>query len=327
MSGTRRDFLRTAGILGLGGAVSGTAAQTADASEALHISEDWMGVLVDIPKCIGCRRCEFACREAAEQASIARGELKEAALFKPQPMETFEDKSVYDQEDLRRPEPYCHTKIGRFPNPADETKPFYNKANCFHCNKPACESACIVGAFRKLEDGPVVYDAWKCMGCRYCMVACPFGIPTYEYDNLLTPQVRKCTLCADEGNPNKGKVPACMKICPAEVMTYGKRSELLDLAHEKIRSEPDVYLDHVYGEHEAGGTSWLYLAPKQKPFAELGFVELDSSVPPLRTETIQHGVFKHFIPPLAWYGLLGAMMWVSRPNPKEEGHASAEHRG
>ena len=320
MSGTRRDFLKTAGVLGLGGAI----APQASASEAPHVSDDWMGVLVDIPKCIGCRRCEFACKEAAQKASEARGETKPAELFKPEPLESFEDKSVFDKEGLRRPEPHCYTTISSFPNPQDETEPVYVKYNCFHCNDPACMSACIVGAFRKLEDGPVVYDAWKCMGCRYCMVACPFGIPQYEYDNLLTPQVRKCTLCADEGNPQKGKVPACVKICPQEVLTYGKRSELLGAAHEKIRNEPDVYLDHVYGEHEAGGTSWLYLTSKDKPFTELGFIELDSSAPPRLTESIQHGVFKHFVPPLAWYGLLGAMMWVSRPNPREAGQTSTQ---
>ena len=146
----------------------------------------------------------------------------------------------------------------------------------------------------------------------------------YEYDNLLTPKVRKCTLCADEGNPNRGKVPACVKICPQEVMTYGKRKDLLELAHTKIQAQPDVYLDHVYGEHEVGGTSWLYLAPNAKPFTELGFLDLGTEAPPRLTESIQHGVFKHFVPPVAWYGLLGAMMWITKPGEEKEGHAPAE---
>jgi Fe-S-cluster-containing dehydrogenase component len=200
----------------------------------------------------------------------------------------------------------------------------YVKANCLHCNDPACVSACLVGAFKKLDEGPVVYDAWKCMGCRYCMVACPFQIPTYEYDNVLTPQVRKCTLCANEGNPNKGGVPACVRTCPQEVMTYGKRSELLARAHQQIAQQPDVYRDHVYGEHEAGGTSWLYLGPKDQSFEELGFLPLGSSPPPMRTERIQHGIFKYFIPPLAWYGLLGAIMWVARPGADEEWQSRAK---
>ncbi|MCK4658417.1 MAG: 4Fe-4S dicluster domain-containing protein [Phycisphaerae bacterium] len=335
MSGTRRDFLRTAGVLGLGGAIVNQPA-SALASEGPKLSDELMGVLVDITKCIGCRRCEFACKEATQKAAEVRadGPCKEGDLFKPQPLETYEDKSVFDSDGLRRPEPHCHTRISRFPNPQDETKPVYAKYNCLHCVDPSCMSACIVGAFRKLPEGPVLYDAWKCMGCRYCMVACPFGIPQYEYDNLLTPQVRKCTMCADEGNlmdptlpedhPNKGKVPACVKICPAEVMTYGKRSELLELAHETIHKHPEVYHDHVYGEHEVGGTSWLYLAPRDLPHEELGFLKLEATAPPRLTESIQHGVFKYFVPPVAWYGLLGAMMWITKPNPGQEEHAPGD---
>jgi Fe-S-cluster-containing dehydrogenase component len=323
MSTTRRDFLKVAGAAGIAAL---TGEESARASHDVAISDDWMGVLVDIRECIGCRRCEFACKEAAQKAAEAIGANKEADGFRPAPIETFEDKSIFAAEGLRRPEPACHTVINEFPNPADEAKPLYAKVNCLHCNKPACVSACLVGAFRKLEDGPVIYDAWKCMGCRYCMVACPFGIPVYEYDNLFTPQVRKCTLCADEGNPNKGKIPACVKICPQEVMTYGRRKDLLVLAHEKIRDNPDVYVDHVYGEHEAGGTSWLYLAPKEKPFTQMGFLELDPAAPPMLTETIQHGVFKYFVPPVAWYGLLGAMMWVTRPERGEGGHAPVEQQ-
>jgi Fe-S-cluster-containing dehydrogenase component len=317
MSTNRRDFLKLAGAAGL--AVI-TGEESAHAAHVREISDDWMGVLVDIPNCIGCRRCEFACKEAAQMAAEARGSTKQADLFRPDPIETYEDKSVFAEGRLRRPEPHCHTVINEFPNPRDETKPIYTKANCLHCNDPACVSACLVGALEKLKDGPVVYDAWKCMGCRYCMVACPFQIPTYEYDNPLTPQVRKCTLCADEGNPNKGEIPACVKICPAEAMIYGKRSELIELAHGKIREQPDVYIDHVYGEHEVGGTSWLYLAPKEYSFKQLGYVELDSEAPPRLTEAIQHGVFKHWIPPLTWYGLLGAARWVSKgERPPAEG--------
>ena len=324
MGVSRREFLKDLAVVGVGTSAVGAASEQACASEGLHVSDEWMGVLVDIPKCIGCRRCEFACKEAAMLAAEAHGAAKEAERFRPDAIETFEDKAIFAEGRLRRPPPNCHTTISEFPNPKDEAKPIYTKANCLHCNKPACVSACLVGAFRKLEDGPVIYDAWKCMGCRYCMVACPFGIPVYEYDNLLTAQVRKCTLCADEYNPNKGRIPACVKICPQEVMTYGKRKDLLELAHEKINAEPDLYLDHVYGEHEVGGTSWLYLAPKEKRFSELGFLDLDSAAPPVRTESIQHGVFKYWVPPVAWYGLLGAMMWLTGQRESQEGHAAAE---
>jgi Fe-S-cluster-containing dehydrogenase component len=279
------------------------------ASAPSEIGDQVMGVLVDITKCIGCRRCEAAC--------------KEANGFEVPTDEQLQDTSIFAQH--RRPGPDSYTTINHFPRRADDDgEPIFAKANCLHCNNPACVSACLVGAFRKLEDGPVVYDAWKCMGCRYCMIACPFQIPTYEYDNVLTPQVRKCTMCANEGNPYKGNVPACVQTCPKEVMTYGKRSDVLARAHEQIKRHPDVYSDHIYGEHEAGGTSWVYLGPKGYSFEEMKFLALGSSPPPMRTERIQHGIFKYFIPPLAWYGLLGAVMWVSRPDADGQTPAVAE---
>lgn len=263
-----------------------------------------MGVLVDIPRCIGCRRCEYACQEAAG--------------FSPPPLETFEDKSVFSE--TRRPYPRSHTVINRYVK-SDGTGAVYAKVNCLHCIDPACYSACLVTAFTKHESGPVTYDPSRCMGCRYCMVACPFDIPSYDYDDPITPQVRKCNLCAHIV-PEKQELPACVQICPAEVMTYGKRSELLEIAHDRIRSKPDEYVDHVYGEHEAGGTSWLYLS--SVPFEEVGLHQLASTAPPRLTEAIQHSVFRSFLPPVMWYGLLGAIMWLTKPSADGGSH---EHSG
>lgn len=300
MDMTRRQMLKAASALSA--TCLGAPAARAAAQHELS-SDKFMGVLVDLPKCIGCRRCEFACQDSAG--------------FDPRPIETFEDKSVMSVH--RRPVPDMYTTINAFDNPQDPEKPLYTKSNCLHCNHPACASACLVGAFQKRSDGPVVYDASKCMGCRYCMVACPFQIPTYEYDHALTPKVRKCNFCAHKV-PTEWNVPACVNICPEEVMTYGKRSDLIELAHEKIRREPDVYIDHVYGEHEAGGTSWMYLS--SRPFDELGYLKLGSSAPNELTEAIQHGVFKFFVPPIALYGLLAMIAWLSQDGageaPQEE---------
>ena len=292
-------------MAGVAGSVLGLGSKRAGASTTAEVSTEGMGVLVDVTKCIGCRRCEAACQQAAS--------------FPAPTPEELEDKSVFKRH--RRPGPRSYTTINEFPGPENAPEdatgpgPVYVKANCLHCLDPACLSGCLVGAFSKLKNGAVVYDAWKCMGCRYCLVACPFQIPTYEYDNPLTPQVRKCTLCSDEGNPNKGGVPACVQACPKECLTYGKRSELLARAHEKIRENPDIYVDHVYGEHEVGGTSWLYLSGV--PFEKIGLLNLDSEAPPRLTEAIQHGVFKHFMPPVAWFGLLGMIMWLTRKEPPD----------
>jgi formate dehydrogenase iron-sulfur subunit len=138
------------------------------------------------------------------------------------------------------------------------TNPVNVKVQCMHCDHPACVSACIVGAFSKKENGSVVWDTDKCIGCRYCMVACPFQVPSFEYDKALDPEIRKCDFCFDR--TKEGKLPACVNICPVEALTYGPRSELIKIAREKIKKYPDRYIDYIYGENEVGGTSWLYLS-------------------------------------------------------------------
>jgi formate dehydrogenase iron-sulfur subunit len=289
----RRAFLRSVGAAGVGGVSLPVLADGAAAADAVEGPDSRFGVLVDIPNCIGCRKCEFACQEAAG--------------FSPPPIETFDDKSVFSTH--RRPDSRLYTTVNEFRNPKDPTRPLYVKANCVHCHEPACASACLVGALKKDSRGAVVYDASKCMGCRYCMVACPFQIPTYEYDNALTPQVRKCTFCFDRIS-KEGGVPACVKICPRECLTFGKRTELLAMAQEKVRDHPDSYVDHIYGEHEAGGTSWMYLSGV--PFERLGFIPVGDAPLPQLTEAIQHGVFKFFVPPLALYGLLAIIARLTR---------------
>jgi Fe-S-cluster-containing dehydrogenase component len=187
-----------------------------------------------------------------------------------------------------------------------------------HCNDPACVSACIVGALEKCELGPVTYDASKCIGCRYCMVACPFQIPAYEYFNALDPQVRKCSFCYDR-IVEEWKMPACVEACPSEALTFGTRRELIDMAHSRIRAHPERYVDHVYGEHEVGGTSWMYLSPVDFKYTELP--DLSDQPPPMVSETIQHAIFRQFIPPLMLYGLLGLVMTALREKEeKKEGH-------
>ena len=186
-------------------------------------------------------------------------------------------------------------------------RPTFVKFQCMHCNDPSCVSACIVGALTKQDNGAVVYDPAKCIGCRYCMVACPFQVPAYEYDNALTPQVRKCTFCFEE--IKAGGLPACAQVCPREVITFGNKKELLDLARWKMKNNPGKYVDHIYGEHEVGGTSWLYLA--SEPFPSIGFPKLGPKAPPRLTESIQHGLFQYFAAPILLYTALGGIMWAT----------------
>jgi len=188
-------------------------------------------MLIDTTRCIGCNACAEACKEA----NGLPGEIES-------------DLTARTWTRLRE---------------VDDT---YVRQMCMHCEHPSCASVCPVGALYKSSLGPVAYDEKKCIGCRYCMVACPFGVPKYEWDRAL-PRVQKCIGCLSR--VKKGEMTACAAACPAEATVFGDREELLAEAHRRIRENPDQYVDRVYGEHEVGGTNVLFLA--NRPFEELGF--------------------------------------------------------
>jgi formate dehydrogenase iron-sulfur subunit len=100
------------------------------------------------------------------------------------------------------------------------------------------------------------------------MIACPFDVPRFEWDKGLTPVIGKCQFCAQE-RLFRGLPPACAEACPTGALKFGKRDDLLFEAKARLHARPDRYVDHVYGEHEVGGTSWLYLS--DVPFERLGF--------------------------------------------------------
>jgi formate dehydrogenase iron-sulfur subunit len=142
----------------------------------------------------------------------------------------------------------------------------FAKIQCMHCEDPACKAACLVGALQKTDFGAVVYDDRRCIGCRYCMMACPFGVPTFMWDSRW-PWIRKCTFCADR--QGAGLQPACVTTCPTGALKFGDRERLIVEARERVAADPEHYYDHIYGEKEVGGTHWLYIGPI--PFEELDF--------------------------------------------------------
>ncbi len=250
MSISRRKFLGWVGAAGL----STTFGKPASAATNQHFAgyPDSFAILHDTTLCVGCRSCEAACNKVNDL---------------PQPDTPFTDLSVL--ETSRRTTTKAFTVVNKYDRPEKSGPPVFYKKQCNHCLEPACASACFVRAFTKTKTGAVVYDASVCVGCRYCMIACPFEIPTYEYDQALTPRIRKCTMC----HPRviEGKLPGCVEACPMEALSFGKREDMIKIARERFRKYPDRYVNHIYGEHEMGGTSWLYVSGA--PFKELGMRE------------------------------------------------------
>jgi Fe-S-cluster-containing dehydrogenase component len=293
----RRNFLKTAGLLTA--SLTGISAKSAKAAPENILSEDRMGVLVDTTVCIGCRNCEWAC--------------KKAHGLPTEDLESYNDKSVFKK--MRRPDESALTVVNQYESEKNINIPYNVKVQCMHCDHPACVSACIVGAMSKHKNGSVTWDTKKCIGCRYCMVACPFQVPSFQYDKALNPEIRKCDFCFER--TKEGKLPACVEICPVEAITYGARNDLIKVARERIKKYPDRYVDHIYGENEVGGTSWMYLAGED--FSKLAFPKLGTNPAPGVSESIQHGIFAYFVPPASLYALLAGIMWLGKKrNEKEE---------
>ncbi len=232
-------------------------------------------ILTDVTKCIGCGQCEIACKKVNHLANDA-------------PRRWDEDDGLGA---------YNWTSIVTGP------KDTYVRKQCRHCLDPACVSACPVGALCKTEIGAVIYDSAKCMGCRYCMMACPYGIPRYEWESAV-PYVRKCILCYDR--IRQGLQPACTEVCPTKATIFGDRDALLREAHRRIAEKPNLYIDHVWGETEGGGTSVLYISDVDLSFLTGGH-EIAASPLPNKTAEAMDAVPYAFCGVLA---LMGGLNWV-----------------
>jgi Fe-S-cluster-containing dehydrogenase component len=189
----------------------------------------------------------------------------------------------------------------------DGDKSSFVKAQCMHCVDPACASACMLGAFKKREFGIVTYDVNFCIGCRYCEVACPYGVPKFEWSKA-APKMVKCELC--NHRLAVGKQPACTEVCPRQAVIFGRREDLLREARARLVASPDKYVQKIYGETDGGGTQCLYIS--HVPFDKIGLPALATDSTPSLQRTIQHSIYKGFAAPVALYGLLGVVMLRNR---------------
>ena len=259
---------------------------TAEAREKRVAPDDAVGLLYDTTRCIGCKACVVACKEANAMPADIDGY----------------GGGLYDApEGLNE---YTKNVIQLYRG-ADESS--YVKKQCMHCIDPACVGACMLGALQKGKWGVVTYDVSKCVGCRYCEAACPFGVPKFEWSKK-APKIVKCELCKER--LAEGKQPACTEACPRGAVIFGRHADLLADARARLAAEPGKYVPRIYGEKELGGTQVLYIS--HVPFEKLGFRFDDEQSVPHTQQAVQHGIYKGFAAPVALYALLGAVMFRNR---------------
>lgn len=275
--------MKTIGIAGLTLAVG----KSLQAKPKEENEVEFSGILYDSTRCVGCQSCEAACAES-HGLPASTDELLAGVNRKT--------------DEKRR------TVINAYSTSIGEV---YAKKQCMHCNEPACAAACLTQAMHKTREGAVIWRGNKCMGCRYCMVSCPFDVPKFEYHSA-NPKIEKCDMCYDK--QLEGTLPVCVENCPAEALVFGSRRDLLKEARRRIQESPETYYDHIYGEHEAGGTGILQLSPV--PFEELGVnTTLQKSSYPELSKGFLYSVPSIFV---LWPAILLGIHEATKSNKKNE---------
>jgi formate dehydrogenase beta subunit len=257
----RKEFLKLA-ALGVGGALLWPDTVAAEESEDSASSADYACKLYDTTLCVGCRACQTACRQWNET--------------EPERDPT----GLYDSPDNLSADTWMLIQLYQ----GGEEWAFV-KHQCMHCVHPACASACPVHALQKQENGSVTYDKDRCIGCRYCMVACPFDVPRFSWSDVL-PVIAKCTLCNDRLVAGDG--PFCAESCPTGALIWGRREDMIAEAERRLQENPDRYVNHIYGKDDIGGTSVIYLS--HVDFSRLGFPEVEAESVTELSETMSNYV-------------------------------------
>jgi Fe-S-cluster-containing dehydrogenase component len=306
----RRNLLKLSVLAG--GAAAIAAPTGAKATTLNKVSPEAVGMLYDSTRCIGCKACVVACREANELPTA----------------QTEADGGRHDMQQELNGNTKNVIKLYR-----DEANPStfaFMKQQCMHCIDPSCASVCMLTALKKDETtGIITYDPNGCIGCRYCQIACPYNVPKFEWAKA-TPKIVKCELCRHL--LAKGEKPGCCRVCPRAAVIYGKYEDLKKEAHARVAAEPKRYSPKIFGETDGGGTQVLYLTSPSVSFEKLGLPDLGEASPAYASEKLQAGIYQGFATPaILFVGLAGAVLknWKSVNAPDDEashGHPDSEKK-
>jgi Fe-S-cluster-containing dehydrogenase component len=297
MSMDRRTLLKGLAVAGAGAAVGSAPAEASAAKEA---PADAVGMLYDATRCIGCRACVTACKTANNLPGN---------IYDPPNDLSGDTKNIIKKFEV------------------DGEVQSYMKAQCMQCIDPGCASACMIGAFKKREYGIVTWDGTRCIGCRYCQVACPYTIPKFQWASS-NPKIVKCELCLHiihdpvTGQLRDGAMPGCCQACPKQAVIFGTYTDLLADAKNRIATRPERYWGpdgepKIFGEHDGGGTQVLYLAGVD--FEKLGLPPLGNEGSAQLARTIQGGIYQGMIAPSVLLVGLAAVVWRNRKASEKKG--------
>jgi Fe-S-cluster-containing dehydrogenase component len=284
MTVDRRTALKA--MAGVGAAAAAGSAVSLEAREKRVAPPDALGMLYDATRCIGCKACVVACKDANNMPT------------------DWDPQRLYDYPTDLNGKTKNIIKLYK-----DGETLSYVKRQCMHCIDPGCVGACMIGALQKRDHGVVTWDGDRCIGCRYCQIACPFEIPKFEWDKAV-PKIVKCELCKDR--KDKAFNPACCEVCPRQAVVFGKYADLLEDAKRRLADHPELYEPKIFGERDGGGTQVLYLSKAGVPFEALGLPNLGEKPIPETAQKIQHGVYQGFITPAVLYVILGAVIWRNK---------------
>jgi Fe-S-cluster-containing dehydrogenase component len=330
---TRRGLIQAAATTA--GAACATHALDAEARGNRKMPDKALGLLFDGTLCIGCRACMAACKEANGMPA------EHNAVFPDSDAAYWDAPLDISGRTLNVIKAY-RSGTGAQKDQVEDGFAF-TKVSCLHCVDPSCVSACPVSAMTKDErTGIVSYNVDACIGCRYCVAACPFGVPRFTFEQAY-PKISKCQLC--QHRLPEGNYAACAEVCPTGATLFGPVTDLeAEIARRRALTPGERttfprgriggddryvglagrYVDHVYGEHEIGGTQVRHLSGV--PFELLDKPPLPDTPPARVAETLQHTIYNALLAPIVFLVGLTGLAWRNRrpedAAPPREGGAS-----
>jgi Fe-S-cluster-containing dehydrogenase component len=324
----RRDFLRS---MAAGGAAAAGVTSSADEAAALQrlpkeMPPNAVGLLYDSTLCIGCKACVAGCKAANGMLAEISADQR---AWNPG---TWDTPKGLSGRTLNTILVYLDGAIEQ--KDREDNGFAFVKRQCLHCVDASCVSCCPVSAMIKdPETGVVLNDTDRCIGCRYCVYACPFQVPKYEFDNALG-RILKCELCRHR--LADGELPGCVQSCPTGATLFGRVEDLRREAYRRLalkpgdtynyprgdlngrygRPEPPhekvvtaAYLPELYGDKVLGGTQCLYVSAV--PFDKLGlpYGNVPDHAYASETEGLQHTLYRWMMAPAI---VLGALIYFAR---------------